>query len=250
MKRFHPLLLAALAILSCGKPSPERFAARPVLFVGLDGADWELLDLYFRKGTMPNLAALAEEGRTGYLTTLQPPLSPLVWTTMMTGVSPPIQAFERALAITSDHPAALWNLSDLLFPIDRDRSDQPLLRALAAGLHDGARRVLARAVAYSREDQVDRRLKLLDQALIDRPAEPKLRLARGQTRFERQECRLALADFEEAARLAPREAMAHNGVGLAHLCLGDPEQATVAFRRSLEIDPAQPEIRKALHSLW
>lgn len=61
---------------------------RPVLFVGLDGADWELLDRYMQSGTMPNLAALAREGRTGVLTTIQPPLSPLVWTTEMTGVSP------------------------------------------------------------------------------------------------------------------------------------------------------------------
>src|SRR6185503_11210579 len=58
------------------------------LFVGLDGADWDLLDGYIASGTMPNLAALAREGRTGALTTIQPPLSPLVWTTEMTGVSP------------------------------------------------------------------------------------------------------------------------------------------------------------------
>ena len=39
-------------------------------------------------GAMPNLAALAKGGTTGTLKTLHPPLSPLVWTTMMTGVSP------------------------------------------------------------------------------------------------------------------------------------------------------------------
>jgi tetratricopeptide (TPR) repeat protein len=74
-------------------PSPEitrasREEAAPVLFVGLDGADWELLDDYMAAGVMPNLAALAREGRTGTLKTLNPPLSPLVWTTMMTGASP------------------------------------------------------------------------------------------------------------------------------------------------------------------
>jgi tetratricopeptide (TPR) repeat protein len=39
-------------------------------------------------GTMPNLAALVREGRPGVLSTIHPPLSPLVWTTMMTGTSP------------------------------------------------------------------------------------------------------------------------------------------------------------------
>jgi len=73
-------------------PSPEIARAvqkaGPVLFVGLDGADWELLDDLMADGTMPNLAALAREGRPGVLQTIHPPLSPLVWTTMMTGASP------------------------------------------------------------------------------------------------------------------------------------------------------------------
>lgn len=159
------------------------------------------------------------------------------------------RAFEHALTVDPDSPSALWNLSDLQFSADRDRSDDLLLGALKGGLHDGAQRVLERAVRYGREGQVDRRLKLLDGALAARPAEPKLQLARGQTRFERQECRMALADFEEAARLAPGEAMAHNGVGLARLCLGDPQGAALAFRRSLSIDAAQPEIRRALQEI-
>lgn len=105
LRRAAFLVLGA-SLAACGKPSlpiptagpgdppviPEIAHAapegRPVLFVGLDGADWELLDAYMREGRMPNLARLAREGRTGVLTTIQPPLSPLVWTTEMTGVSP------------------------------------------------------------------------------------------------------------------------------------------------------------------
>ncbi|HEV7516729.1 MAG TPA: alkaline phosphatase family protein [Thermoanaerobaculia bacterium] len=102
------VLAAALAVLRCrgegdGPPYPPgplavaavtraardlRASGRPVLFVGWDGADWQLLDLYMADGAMPNLAALVREGRSGGLLTIQPPLSPLVWTTMMTGVSP------------------------------------------------------------------------------------------------------------------------------------------------------------------
>jgi Tfp pilus assembly protein PilF len=62
--------------------------ARPVIFIGLDGADWSLLDQYIQQGTMPSLARLVREGVSGTVATLHPPLSPLVWTTMMTGVSP------------------------------------------------------------------------------------------------------------------------------------------------------------------
>jgi Flp pilus assembly protein TadD len=150
------------------------------------------------------------------------------------------RAFERALEIAPGSASALWNLSDLLSATDPDRSDDLLVRALEAGLPDGAQRVLERARA---------RPGLLDRAIAVRPAEAKLRIARGQARFERQECAAALADFDEAARLSPAEPLAHNGTGIARLCLGDPEGAARAFRRSLEIDPGQAEIRQALSTL-
>ncbi len=63
-------------------------APRSVLFVGLDGADWQFLQPLMAAGRMPNLARLEREGSGGVLTTEQPPLSPLLWTTMMTGRSP------------------------------------------------------------------------------------------------------------------------------------------------------------------
>src|SRR5258706_9553335 len=94
-------VLSAAACKQSPQPAPSASPAtsvpeiaravhdgRRVLFVGLDGADWELLDGYMRAGLMPNLAALAKSGRTAVLTTIHPPLSPLVWTTMMTGTSP------------------------------------------------------------------------------------------------------------------------------------------------------------------
>lgn len=79
-------LLAAILFAACGSKSPPT---RPrVLFVGLDGGDWQQLDRFAADGTMPNLARLLREGRSGILETEQPPLSPLLWTTMATGVSP------------------------------------------------------------------------------------------------------------------------------------------------------------------
>src|SRR5436305_1092676 len=89
----QPAGMAAPAA-SIPEPAPDPAiarAARPgrhVVFVGLDGADWDLLDPYMAEGVMPNLAALVRGGRSGVLTTIHPPLSPLVWTTMMTGVGP------------------------------------------------------------------------------------------------------------------------------------------------------------------
>lgn len=102
----------------------SRASARPpVIFVGLDGADWQLLDRYMAAGSMPNLAALVRQGAGGELQTLHPPLSPLVWTTMMTGRGPldhGILDFTRfhpqsgqKEPITSDErrEPAVWNMA-------------------------------------------------------------------------------------------------------------------------------------------
>jgi tetratricopeptide (TPR) repeat protein len=97
-------------------------AARPVIFIGLDGADWQLLDPYLASGAMPNLKQLVNSGMRGPLETEVPPLSPLVWTTMMTGTSPlqhQILDFTRfnpytheKEPITSDErrAPAIWNM--------------------------------------------------------------------------------------------------------------------------------------------
>jgi tetratricopeptide (TPR) repeat protein len=106
-------------------PAIERLArdGRPVIFVGLDGADWQLLDPYLAKGAMPQLARLVAEGAGGVLETIHPPLSPIVWTSMMTGVSPlehrilDFTRFSPATGqkepITSDErrAPAMWNMA-------------------------------------------------------------------------------------------------------------------------------------------
>jgi len=66
----------------------QATAHPPVIFVGLDAVDWDWVDSLMTTGAMPNLASLVTESATGQLETLHPPLSPLVWTTMMTGVDP------------------------------------------------------------------------------------------------------------------------------------------------------------------
>ncbi len=162
-----------------------------------------------------------------------------------------VTAFEQALALDPQYASALWNLSDLLRAESRepDRSDDLLVRALEAGLPDGADQAGARAVEEARAGRSDRAIRLLDRALAVQPTEPKLLLTRGRLRLEGQDCHAALADFEKAAKSAPDLALAHSSVGLARLCLGDPTGAKAAFQRSLEIDPNQPEIARALAGL-
>lgn len=94
-----------------------------VIFVGLDGADWKLLDPFVADGTMPELGGILGRAERRVLHTRHPPLSPLVWTSMMTGVSPlehRILDFTRYSPatrqqepVTSDERAvpAIWNMA-------------------------------------------------------------------------------------------------------------------------------------------
>jgi tetratricopeptide (TPR) repeat protein len=94
-----------------------------VIFIGLDGADWSLLDGYVARGVMPTLARLVAEGTSGSLQTIHPPLSPLIWTTMMTGVSPldhrildflrvnPVSGQREPITSDERKVPAIWNMA-------------------------------------------------------------------------------------------------------------------------------------------
>src|SRR5215203_154522 len=157
-------------------------------------------------------------------------------------------SFQKALELAPGNASSLWNLSDLLHSAqkDLDRSDDLLLQALEGGLPEGIDFTVGRTVAYARAGETARGLRLLDRALTAKPKEPRLLLLRGRYRLQRHQCERALGDFEGASRSDPRNAFAYASVGLARLCIGDGEGAAQAFRRSLEIDPKQPEIRRAL----
>jgi predicted AlkP superfamily phosphohydrolase/phosphomutase/Tfp pilus assembly protein PilF len=60
----------------------------PVIWLGLDGLDFELVDRLAAEGKMPNWKRLEAEGYTARLTSYQPILSPIVWTTLATGLPP------------------------------------------------------------------------------------------------------------------------------------------------------------------
>jgi len=62
--------------------------AKKVLLVGWDAADWRVIRPLLAQGKMPNLARMLADGVSGNLATLQPPLSPMLWTSIATGKRP------------------------------------------------------------------------------------------------------------------------------------------------------------------
>jgi Flp pilus assembly protein TadD/arylsulfatase A-like enzyme len=59
-----------------------------LLIIGLDGADWEIMDPMLEAGKLPNIKRLIDDGTRAKLLSISPLLSPVVWTTVATGVEP------------------------------------------------------------------------------------------------------------------------------------------------------------------
>ncbi len=67
---------------------PAVRAIRKVIFIGVDGGDWEFMKPMMDDGDLPNFKRIVDEGATGHLKSIEPLLSPLVWTSMATGKLP------------------------------------------------------------------------------------------------------------------------------------------------------------------
>jgi predicted AlkP superfamily phosphohydrolase/phosphomutase len=83
------LALVVLGLYGAGRlhqRRPPQTEGRPhVLVIGIDGATWTIMDPLMKRGELPNFKALKENGASGVLTSIEPTLSPAVWTTMATG---------------------------------------------------------------------------------------------------------------------------------------------------------------------
>ncbi len=79
------LALGGLALSGCGKEPPPK--PHPILVVGIDGGEWKVVKRLWAEGRLPHLRSLAERGTTATLRTAYNS-SPVIWTTIATGVTP------------------------------------------------------------------------------------------------------------------------------------------------------------------
>jgi type I phosphodiesterase/nucleotide pyrophosphatase len=73
---------------SRGASASARIAGPRFVLVGVDGADWDLLEPLMARGELPHFNGLKERGAWGPLETLRPTLSPAIWTSVVTGKRP------------------------------------------------------------------------------------------------------------------------------------------------------------------
>lgn len=117
----------ALALVVAAGAAAVWLALRParvrVVLIGLDGLDWAVVDPLAARGEMPNLERLRRAGSSGPLRSMQPMLSPILWTTMATGKTadehgigwfgaqnPNTHAFQP-IQSTARKVEALWNIA-------------------------------------------------------------------------------------------------------------------------------------------
>ena len=96
--------------------------AKKVLLIGWDAADWNVINPLMDAGEMPALEKLVNKGVIGNLLTLDPPLSPMLWTSIATGVKAdkhgilgftepdPVYGGVRPVNGTSRKVKAIWNI--------------------------------------------------------------------------------------------------------------------------------------------
>ena len=82
------LLLVIFTGALWGCSSSKNEAGDEVWVIGLDGADWDMLEPLIARGAMPNLASLRDGGAWGVLRSDEPLLSPVLWTSIATGRTP------------------------------------------------------------------------------------------------------------------------------------------------------------------
>lgn len=63
-------------------------SCRKIVVLGIDGATFGIIKPLAMQGRLPNIARLMEDGTHGVLNSSMPPLSPVAWTSFMTGTLP------------------------------------------------------------------------------------------------------------------------------------------------------------------
>jgi predicted AlkP superfamily phosphohydrolase/phosphomutase len=115
------LLLALGAALAAACRSTEGPAtARPVVVVGIDGAEWSVIRELWAEGKLPALRAMADAGIAATLRT-DYAISPVIWTTIATGQPPRVHGItdfvvptpqgDVPVASTLRRVPALWNMA-------------------------------------------------------------------------------------------------------------------------------------------
>lgn len=121
----------ALAAAGCGDKAAEKAAGAAgapggaaaqssrLVVIGIDSADWRLLDPMMAEGRLPNLAAFRAQAASGRMQSFYPlEKSPVLWASICTGVEPAVHGIanfvegsaQKPVKGSAWHAPALWDI--------------------------------------------------------------------------------------------------------------------------------------------
>jgi predicted AlkP superfamily phosphohydrolase/phosphomutase len=138
-------------------------APRPVLFIGLDGAEPRLIERWIDEGELPNLANVQRNSHSGPVETFRGFGDGATWPSLVTGVTPARHGryFRRQF-----HPRSYRRK---LYDVDTELSNPPFWTTLGRA----GRRVAVLDVPYARCEPDINGLLLVDWYIHDRYGEPR-----------------------------------------------------------------------------
>lgn len=95
---------------------------KKVVLIGWDAADWQIIQPMLAAGKLPTLKKFISEGVHGNMSTMNPPYSPMLWTSVATGKTPdkhgvlgfieldPELQKIRPVTVTQRKVKAIWNI--------------------------------------------------------------------------------------------------------------------------------------------
>jgi len=107
-------------VLGCSRQLEPLPPAPRVILIGVDGADWDVIDRLIPAGALPSFAKMKSEGAYATLRSFEPIFSPVVWASIATGKTPDrhgIQSFTvpvdgKPVPVTSNlfRAECLWQI--------------------------------------------------------------------------------------------------------------------------------------------
>lgn len=117
IKFISPLLILSVFCLNgCSLPDWTKPNKLKVLVVGIDGMEPSLIDSYLSQGQLPNLQKIINNGIKKNIPTELNLISPVIWTSIATGVPPKVHGIEdftmggKPVNSLSRKVPAFWNI--------------------------------------------------------------------------------------------------------------------------------------------
>jgi tetratricopeptide (TPR) repeat protein len=167
------------------------------------------------------------------------------------------EALKKAMAPHSSHAALRGQMLDVLFKRLSAAENPEEARAVAAVIEkiwaqsdsDTAGLLMEHAAAAMLTRQYPLALQFFDKIILLQPTWAEAWNKRATLRFLADDLDGAMADIKQVLQLEPRHFGALAGAGVILRKEGFDKSALVAFRKSLEINPQQPELRSIVDKL-